>query len=488
MKPNFLDNLIGFFSPRSKLERLQVRAAADVLKRGYDAAQVDASSDWISAKKTSANAEISAGLSKLQEKSHDLARNNPYFVRALNVIVSNTVGAGIIGKIKGRNKTQEKKLSELWNQVTESSLCDVEGRNNFYFLQALAMRTIVESGELVALKVIDTESPKIKLLESEFIANVKDQSPYVQGVKLDSNGKPVAFVIYKRHPGDGSTLPSDTVEISSESVIHAYKQDRPGQVRGTPWSHAVIENLKDFADWQTATLIRQKVAACWGGFITTNNASGLSASDLKERRENELTMSPSTFRYLGDGESVTMANPPGVDGYSEYVRETMRAVSAGMGISYEAMTGDYSQVNFSSGRMGHIEFRRNIDNWRWNLLIPQLCEPFFKMFLQWAKLRGIDIEGARIEWVPPAHVMIDPTKEINAEKEAVRAGFKSRSRVILESGNDPETTLQEIKKEREAALAAGLSFDTDAPVAKPINESDNDSEEDDKKKSTKAST
>jgi capsid protein len=60
--------------------------------------------------------------------------------------------------------------------------------------------------------------------------------------------------------------------------------------------------------------------------------------------------------------------------------------------------------------------------------------------------------------------MIDPGKEIDADKEAVKAGFKSRAQVIREAGNDPDEVLEEIREEREAAAEAGVSFDTDMTV------------------------
>jgi lambda family phage portal protein len=463
MKLSRLDKFIAWVSPKRGIRRIaQLRA--------YEAAKSYATSDWSNARKTSANAEIGPALVELQKKSRDLARNNPYSVRALNVIVNNTVGAGILANIKGRNDRQTKKLNELWKQVAESPLCDVEGRHNFYSLQAQAMRSLVESGEVIALKSISSEAPQIKLIESDQIDSTKDKPPFRQGVKTDANGKRLSYQILKNHPGDSSNTGSDSVEVSADRIAHVYRQERPGQLRGVPWSHAVIETLKDFADFQTATLIGRKIAACHVAFIETSQSDSLlNAADQKAKREAEMQMIPGQVRYGNIGEKITFNNPPGVSGYSEFARESMRAVAAGYGISYEAFTGDYSQVNFSSGRMGHIEFRRNIESWRWNLLIPQFCDPYFKLFLEWANLLGHDVKDATCEWVPPAHVMIDPTKEVAAEKEAVLAGFKSRSQVIREAGNDPGSVRDEIKLERTADKLAGLKFDTDITSITPAN-------------------
>jgi capsid protein len=104
MKPTRYERFLSFFSPKAAHRRFAQR-------RAYEAAKTYSSSDWINATNASANAEISAGRTQLQQKSRDLARNNPYAVRALSVIVNNTVGAGIVANIKGRNKTQVKKLN-----------------------------------------------------------------------------------------------------------------------------------------------------------------------------------------------------------------------------------------------------------------------------------------------------------------------------------------------------------------------------------------
>lgn len=462
MKPSTFDRLIGLISPRMALRRMQYKAAYEVLLgRAYDSAKSYSTSDWVSATKSDANREIKGAQKVLQEKSRDLGRNSPYAARALNVIVSNTVGAGIVANIRGKNKTQTKKLVQLWKEITESSKCDAEGRHDFYGLQALMMRTLVESGEGLALKQISLDAPSIRILESDFIVTDKDTENIIQGIELDSAGRRLKYHLYKKHPGS-DIFKSETTTVEASKLAHVYRQDRPGQFRGVPWSHSVIETLKDLQDYQATTLMRQKVAACFVGFITNNGQdSPLSNSDKKALRESEMQLQPATFRYMNQGEDVKFANPPGVEGYNDFVREAMRAVAAGYGISYEAMTGDYSQVNFSSGRMGHIEFRRNIDSWRWNILIPQFCDPFFRWFLEWAKMKGVDVKDATVEWVPPAHVMIDPTKEIRALREEVRAGFKTYGQAVREQGLDPDETVKEFAEWNQKFDDLKLSFDSD---------------------------
>ena len=143
------------------------------------------------------------------------------------------------------------------------------------------------------------------------------------------------------------------------------------------------------------------------------------------------------------------------------------------------LCGDLVGVNYSSIRAGLIEFRRWIDMLRWNVVIPQLCRPVWARFIHMLVLRG-DIPAADFErnpaqwlaadWFPPAWDWVDPLKDIQAEKAAVDAGFKSRSQVINECGEDPERVdaLRAADKERAERLGlppAGASAPPGAPAA-----------------------
>lgn len=478
MKTSLLDKLVGIFSPQAELRRIRARATKEFYQRSYDAAQTFKTDDWVSAARSSPNKEISAAQGTLRDKSRDAIRNNPYALHGLEVIVSNTVGAGIVPTIKGRDENHTQQLRAAWKTWAESTLCDAEGRRNYYGLQAAAMSSTVESGEVLGKKVLEKQdSPivipnlkrnasavhKIQLIESDFIDSTKNiEGQIVQGIEISSTGKPVGYWLYKSHPGDGT--PGAAVKVSAEEVVHVFKANRPGQKRGVTWFHAVIRLLEDLKNFQEATLIRQKIAACYAVFITSDPADSiLSSEDLKAKRELESTIEPGIQRYLSPGEDIKFASPPGVENYADYCRQNLRAASAGLGITYESFTNDYSQVNFSSGRMGRLEMNRNIDMWRWQMLIPQFCEPTFKWFLEWCDLAlGIKSEGVTVEWTPPAREMIDPTTEIEAIKRAIRTGIKTLPEAIREQGKDPEQVLKEHAEFNEKLDKYKLAFDSDA--------------------------
>jgi lambda family phage portal protein len=453
-----------------KKTRTAKRKLATKNKRSYDAAATFKTDDWVSATAGGANSEIKNAQAPLRNKGRDVVRNNAYANRALNAIVNNTVGSGISPNIRSKSKLQTKKIKEAWKQWGETSLCDAFGRNNFYGLQALALRSVVESGEVLALKEIRTDGMKLRLLECDYLVPSvdsvgihKDSGEQVyQGIKVDKFGQPISYFTYDSHPGEANSTANYT-ERPADKLLHVYRQDRPGQLRGVSWFHPVLRVIEDFNEYQMATIIGRKSAASIFAVITGNGQdSNLTPTKLREKRQRMMELGPATAMFIENGENVTLQAPPAVSGYDEFSRTTLRTFSSGIGLPYSALTGDYSQYNFSSSKMEHGEFRKNVEAWRWNMFIPQFCEPAFQLFLDWCRIaKGINTDGVTCEWVPPAWAMIDPTKEIPAMVDALRGGLTSRPKAILELGYDPDQLDEEIAESNKRLDELEITLDSD---------------------------
>ncbi|MBF0563502.1 MAG: phage portal protein, partial [Alphaproteobacteria bacterium] len=59
---NFLDHLIGFFSPSAGVRRARARVAGDIFKRNYEAAQVGRRTEGWYTSGADANAEIGPAM------------------------------------------------------------------------------------------------------------------------------------------------------------------------------------------------------------------------------------------------------------------------------------------------------------------------------------------------------------------------------------------------------------------------------------------
>jgi len=153
---NLLDRTIEAVAPRYALRRAQARAALtltqDFAERHAERFTYDGSSagrrahGWY-APSSDANVEIMGSLVWLRNRSRDLVRNNPYAVKAVEELVGNAVGTGIVPQAKTGNAAIDKTIDSEWPFFVEG--CDTPQRLDFYGMQALVMRTMAESGESI---------------------------------------------------------------------------------------------------------------------------------------------------------------------------------------------------------------------------------------------------------------------------------------------------------------------------------------------------
>jgi len=486
IKLSWFDNLIGAISPKAKLRRMKYKYVGDLFQRKYEGASKGRRTEgWCTATNKDANAEISPSLSTLRNRSRDLVRNNPYATRGIQVIQSNTVGKGIITEFKNKTKAKAKIINELWRAWAHSTAIDYEGRHNIFGLQNIVMRSIAESGEILvrlrrvpkqkvmSAEGVEIEIPpiQIQLLESDHLINSdtlikkEDANSVVQGIEFDSSGKRVAYHLYKQHPGSINTFSRnsyDTVRITANDLAHCFREDRPGQARGVPWVSNVMIRLRDFDEYEDAQLIRQKIAAMFTAFI--HDLNGVDSDLTEEEKETELgeKMEPGTIEILPPGKDITLATPPILENYREYTNTVLHSIAAGLGISFEALTGDLSEVNFSSARMGKLEMWRNVDFWQHGIIIPQFMKPVVNWFLIGTELLGIGTENTQTVFTPPKREMVDPTKEVPALQKAIRSGLMTYSEAIRQTGNDPDKQLLEYKEDKDKFDKLGLTLDIDA--------------------------
>lgn len=500
---NVVDKIVSFFSPDAGRKRMASRMVLDAMDkslRKFEAAAGGRRTDgWYSAN-TSTNADLVVSLSRLRARSKDLVRNNGYAKNGIGRIANNTVGTGIIPTPKNVAKGVSKKIMEAWEIWGEKLDCDFDGKLNFYGLQKLVMRTVAKSGECIVRRVRSKYKEgaiplELQVLEPDFIDSSKNtqqiagKSSYsVNGVEYDADGKVKGYWLFSRHPMEWVT---ESKLVPVEDLIHVYDVDDPGQNRGIPFLTASMLRMRDFDEYEDAQLLRQKIAACFSVFITEN--ASLSPLNIEKPAEQLERVEPGIIEHLPPGKTVQFASPPPAEGYDKYSQQVLRAISAGIGTSYEALTNDLSNVNFSSGRMGWIEFQRNIEHWQWLMLIPVFCDKAWDWFVEAAALAGYVKPGTKIpvNWTAPRREMIDPVKETQALSDQVRNGFVSWWDAVKSLGENPSDILAQLVKDAKAFDEAGLKpvcdprFDTnrgnDLKWASKQGKKDDKEDEDDKK-------
>lgn len=472
----WLDRAIEWLSPSWGKSRAQARLMA----RHFEAASVGRRTDGWHRLSTDANAAAAgAALSMLRAQGRDLVRNNPWARRGLRRIVTNTVGWGIRPKATGRTPEL---IMDRWRRWGETTECDADGRLNFYGLQSLAMRTIVQSGEVLIRRRWRRPTDglavplQLQVLEPDFIDIGRDGyigeagGPVIQGIEFDALGRRAAYWLFDRHPGStgatvmsGAGLSPNSRRVPADGVLHIFEQERPGQVRGPSWFASVDVRLHEFDEFEDATLMKQKIAACLAVFVTDdgqNTTLGLSGTDSASQQATDA-LEPGMIIPLAPGKQVTVANPPQASDHQSFSTASLRGIAAGLGTTYEEMTGDYSQVNYSSARMSRLAAQGDIHEWRWNMLIPQFCQPAWSWMLEAMLLAGDVIDASPAEWSPPPAQLLDPDKEAAAYQRAVRNGQMTWAQMVRELGEDPTAQLDEIEATNAELDRRGITLDCD---------------------------
>jgi len=454
---SLLSNFIGFVSGDKKTKV--------PVKRRYDAAsRTTRTNNWITPA-TDANTAI-RNPSLIRNRARDLVRNNPWANKGVSVINNNVVGYGIRPQFKSGIKRNAKRAQDLWKAWAETTQCDAYGLTDFYGIQQLAMRAMVESGECLIRLRSRTVSDglalpfQLQVLESDYLYEFADgplkNGGYVQrGIEYDAIGRRVAYLIYKAHPGAiGSFYGSFSAgysRVPAYEIIHLFRSDRPGQERGVSWLAPVVIKLREFDIYEDAYLNRQKLGNLFAGFIYTDDPE-----EVEEEFSDVSELAPGSMYIMKPNRKVEFSNPPNAGDYGPYTVEVQRAIAAGLNITFESLTGNLSEVNFSSARMGWQDFGRSVDSWRWQLFIPRVCNGVARWFADFS-----GIPDLTQEWTPPARMMVDPAREIPPIITSVRAGLLSLPEAIRSLGYDFNVVMDEIKLSNDYLDQLGLTLDSD---------------------------
>lgn len=448
---------------------------------GYDAATTGRRLHGWTATNADINTLVFGSLEALRSRSRDQVRRNSWAKNAVDSFTGNCVGTGIKPQSQHPDPELRKQIQRLWTRWTDEA--DADSLVDFYGLQALVCREIMEAGEcLVRLRPRFPQDGlsvplQIQGLEPEqlpaWYTSIAPNGNIIRaGIEFNVIGRRVAYHLLKTHPGDATNplLSTEIVPVPADYIRHLFNPIRFGQLRGQPWLAQVLVKLFELDMYDDAELVRKKVAAMFAGFIKQNAPEDQLLGEKSDDDGDALLagLEPGTMQKLLPGEEMQFSAPPDVGTqYETFMRVQLRSIAAGMGITYEQLTGDLTGVNYSSIRAGLLEFRRRCEQFQHQQIVFQFCRPVWAAWIQAALLSGAlkadpnDSGLYDVKWVPPGWAWVDPLKDVRANVMEVRAGFKSRSDVVSEQGEDIEVVDAEIASDNKRTDELGLKYDSD---------------------------
>lgn len=503
-----IDNAISFFAPVWGARRKAARYVARTMFSGdYRGARRDRlNNDW-NPRGASPDESILADLPYLRNRSRDLVRNNPYAAGAVDTVATNVIGSGLrpqsripyadIGIPKAAAETFQKQMEFVWQQWIPYA--DSANKLDFYDIEFLITRQILENGEVLALPLMVDDpvgrplSTAIDIIEADRLATppgMTGNKNIRSGVEIGSRGQPVAYWIKTTHPGDmtvGVNRQGDYIRYPAyrkdgrKNILHIFPTQRPGQSRGVPFFAPAMQYFRDMAAYMEAEIVAARIAACFAVFIESpdvNNIPGMTTGETDSKTSSKKQwVEPGMMKTLLPGEKISSFSPNRPNqGADPFINQILRAIGASLGLPYELLVKDFSKTNYSSARTALLEARRFFIQRR-TFLAKYFCQPIWCMVAEEAYLRGKlqadkfyeNYYGyTRARWIAGPWGWVDPTKEIEASLTAVDGNISTLADEIAAQGQDWEEVLIERAREKQRIQELEKEYGVDlSPQKKP---------------------
>lgn len=461
----------------------------------------------------SADTDILYDLPRLRPRSRDLVRNAPVATGIIGCNVDYVVGTGLSAQpspnasVLGISDTQAKAWAEQttqeWLLFSESVFCDAAARQNIYGLQALGLRSALESGDVFGV-LVEREAPgspyktALQLIEADRVSNPKykqDSTSLAAGIETDEWGRPVAAHIAREHPGSAlrksdvwDRVPFYGSRTGRQNVIHLFEHLRPGQTRGVPLIAPVIEHIKQIGNYAEAELSAAVVSAMFSVFLRMDPEAFSDLFDddsrsalIDQAKKWDGKLEAGKVVNLLPGEEPVSSNPgrPNAN-FEAFFGAITTQIGMAVGIPREVLTNQFNS-SYSASRAALLSaWRRFRGRREW--LASYFCKPFYETWLTEAILIGriqapgffadasIRAAWCRCLWVGDGPGSIDPEKEIRAARERIDAGIstiaaesllydgvpwdvKHKQRVVEESAREGDSLNKEKMQDKQPQKA-----------------------------------
>lgn len=458
----------------------------------------------------SVNADLDGTLVVLRARARALAANNEHGRRFMRLVEENVVGRRNpklqVRVMRAASKGQPAALSKSINDAVEwhwerwGRTADVSGRHrSLYSLLRTSIKGVARDGEALLRKVRDKRMPYgfgLQLLEADRLdetinARMTSGNVIRQGVELDSMQRAVAYYIKTQHPGDAGFVPGrpGVERVPAGEMYHLFLPERAEQVRGYTWMHAVILRGSIIHRFEEAAVVAAEIGASKVAALErAEEAPDVIASMADEQVGGSLQMNVQAGELfeLPAGVKLNSWNPeyPHAN-FDSFLKACLRGLASGLNVAAHNLTGDMTDVNYSSARIAEMSERESwmgLQDW----LIDSLMLPMYEDWLDVAMLQGaitfigsgdriyidkLDVIKAASRFQGRRWAWVDPAKEADAQEKLLANKLTSRTRIAAEQGEEFEDLLDELAQEQQLIDAAGLSpAPPSAPAPTPADE------------------
>jgi lambda family phage portal protein len=356
-------------------------------------------------------------LWRVRARSRQLERGNPWCIAFKRNMLNNVLGS------KGFHFNCDVRTSSAYgdsvndqpdavaNTVIEASMEEFGQAKNLTSrkllnrreLDRLILSRLMFDGEIFLRKlpgfdndfkftwqVVNSDYCDFNLTRQEENGNITKM-----GVEQNINyGFPIAYWFFNRRPNDyyynWAQVPATPyVRVPADEVIHIYLQtEDEEQTRGWPWVFSAMLVLFRMGKYQEAALINAAIGASRGVYFEKKYPEGFTGDpkELEDDTTVTLDLPQGSALELPYGVEAKMADMKYPDqDFAAFNNALLLTTSAVFGTSYATTTGDLSQANFVSSRLGQLEEREQykhiqqfmIDRWK----MPSFGEELYRAII-----------------------------------------------------------------------------------------------------------
>lgn len=467
----WIDNLLWWLAPGWKLKREAARQRREILNeiRRLKAASRDRIYGKFTGTEDRPNSDIS-DLRLVRYRANYLYNNDPFVRGAIDTLLNRAIGAGSIVQARTRDEQFNDRAEHLFASWSYSA--DYYRQYHFGDIQRLALLKLFLDGGIFFHKLVDPNNDTVpfslEVLEYSRLAPTgtpQKGNVVFHGIELSKEGRVVAYHFYK-NPVDVPTTSYEIVRVPAEEIIHFSPFRRPHQLLGIPLIAPAVPYAYHLAEILEAELINAKVSASFGVVIKKTTPYGdVSALQTNEQGQREIEIAPGMVEFLEPGEDIEVIDPkrPGST-FDEFVKIILRGIGKSFGLSYEQISGDKSEVNYSSARHSELELRDYLTPIR-KALERYFLKPVYQEFVKWAVSLGqLNVQGGIKDWknwtahrwIHKGYEWVDPQKEAKAKELELRLGLTTLADEAASKGKDWKELIDQRAKEIEYLRSKGI--------------------------------
>lgn len=404
-------------------------------------------------------------LRLLRERSRQGIRDDAYLKKALLAFDMNVIGKkGILFQSLAENEADKAVIEKSFKQWCEQGNCEVTGKLSFRQVQSQALTSWKRDGEFFIRLVqfgAGRDFPfQMQCLESDYCpVDYTDLSQRIKmGIKFDEWGKPVSYFFYQQNPAKTVAYinDADLVEIPADQIIHIMDVGRSGQVRGETAFHAALVKAYHLNQYTEAEIVAARLQAAASKAYFQTMDSGSYQGEVTDNGVSMVNLAPNEAEVLPMGWDVKLLQPTHPNGnFAGFSSAILHGLASSLGLCYHTVSGDLSQVSYSSARIAMLDERRLFETIQMNLIdtfLSVVFKKWIKSMIASGKLPSLRLSQLDAytphKWIPPSWDWIDPVRDVTASLKQINGGLKAWSDVVTEMGQDPEELAVALEKDQ----------------------------------------